>query len=216
MYLHTIMLCALQAPAPAQSSRSAIETAHPPRALDAQQPEQRDDAALYSWADFNGDGLLDLAGVGLDGRLQLFANAGAAPFEDVTERYGLAEVRDVSRVLWADYDGDGRLDFFCAAKSGTSRLFRNEGEFFIDMNAGSGLACEGEVLSAQWFDHDGDGRLDLFVIAADEGAPQALLFRGEAGGFFGRESLPLAGLQGLLGSHVPSGLTGWTAPPAGG
>lgn len=213
MYLHPMMLCALQALAPAQPSHTTGEPAQASDALGAQGHEQRATGALYSWADFNGDGLLDLACVGLDGRLQLFANAGAAPFEDVTERLGLADVRDVSRVLWADYDGDGRLDFFCAASSGTSRLFRNEGEFFVDMNAGSGLACDGEVLSAQWLDHDGDARLDLFVIVADESGPQAMLFRGEAGGFFASESLPLAGLQGLLGPNVPSSLTGWSASP---
>jgi len=160
--------------------------------------------ALFSWGDFDGDGRLDLAAVSGAGSLQLLANAGDGRFDDVTERIGLSAVGNAALALWADYDGDGRLDLFVGAREGASRLFHNEGEAFVDMSAGSGLASEGAVQSAQWLDHDGDGRLDLFVVTAQKNE----LFRGLEGGFFERAELPLGGVArapGLGGFLVDTG-----------
>ncbi len=145
--------------------------------------------ALFSWADVDGDGRLDLVAVSGEGKLQLLSNAGESRFEDVTERAGLAGVTNAALALWADYDGDGRLDLFVGAREGASRLFHNEGGVFIDMSAGSGMQSEGAVQSAHWLDHDGDGRLDLHVVTAAKNE----LFRGLEGGFFQRAELPLLG-----------------------
>jgi hypothetical protein len=148
--------------------------------------------ALSSWADVDGDGRLDLAAIGGEGQLQLLANAGEGRFEDVTGKVGLAGVEDAALALWADYDGDSRLDLFVGARAGKSRLFHNEGESFVDMSAGSGLEVapsEAPVQSAHWLDHDGDGRLDLHVVTA----ARNLLYRGLEGGFFELSELPLSG-----------------------
>src|SRR5262245_59570452 len=118
-------------------------------------------SALLSWGDFDGDSKLDLAAVSPDGRLQLLANVGDGSFEDVTERVGLAGISNAALALWADYDGDHRLDLFVGAREGTSRLFHGEGATFADASAGSGLFVEGDVRSAQWLDCDDDGRLDF-------------------------------------------------------
>jgi len=154
---------------------------------------------LFSWGDVDGDGRLDLAAVSVDGTLQLLANVGERRFEDVTARVGLSEVENAALALWADYDGDGRLDLFVGAREGASRLFHNEGGLFTDMSAGSGLQCEGAVQSAQWLDHDGDGRLDLFVVTAEKSE----LFRGLEGGFFELAELPLAGAMSAPGLESP-------------
>src|SRR5262245_43400470 len=126
-------------------------------------PDERGVSALFSWADADGDGRLDLAAVSAQGRLQLLSSAGGDRFEDVTESAGLGGVGNAAVALWADYDADGRLDLFVGARSGASRLFHNEGGSFVDLTAASGLVCEAPVRSAQWFDRDGDGRLDLFL-----------------------------------------------------
>jgi len=161
--------------------------------------------ALFSWADVDGDGRLELAAVSGAGTLQLLTSTGDGRFEDVTERFGLAGIENAALAVWADYDGDGRLDLFVGARVGASRLFHNEGGDFVDTSAASGLSCDGSVQSAQWFDHDGDGWLDLFVVAAEKNE----LFRGLEGGFFERAELPLAaaGALELGGARVADQLS---------
>ncbi len=145
--------------------------------------------ALFSWADFDGDGRLDLAAVSPQGQLQILANAGDGRFEDVTEQVGVSGITNAALALWADYDSDSRLDLFVGARAGKSQLFHNEGGAFIDLSAGSGLEIEGAVQSAHWLDHDGDGRLDLHVVTAGKNE----LFRGLEGGFFDATELPRLG-----------------------
>ncbi len=176
--LSTVLFASDEKTSAAPAGASAAETAN-----------ERGVPALFSWADYDGDGRLDLAAVSGAGTLQLLANAGEGRFEDTTERAGLSKVENAALALWADYDGDGRLDLFVGAHEGKSRLFNNEGGVFVDMSAGSGLVVEGAVQSAHWLDHDGDGRLDLHVVTAD----QNLLYRGLEGGFFALSDLPLAG-----------------------
>ncbi len=147
--------------------------------------------ALFSWGDIDRDGRLDLAAVSSEGELQLLSNAGEGRFEDVTEELGLSGVATAAFALWADYDSDGRLDLFVGARTGKSRLFRNEGSTFIDMSAGSGLQVEGTVQSAHWLDHDGDGKLDLHVVTVEKNE----LFRSLEGGFFEVTELPLASAE---------------------
>jgi hypothetical protein len=95
--------------------------------------------AFFSWADYDGDSRLDLAAVTGEGRLQLLADAGQGRFEDVTEQAGLAGVGNAALAVWADYDGDSRLDLFVGARNGPSQLFRNEGGAFTDLSQGIGL-----------------------------------------------------------------------------
>ena len=83
-------------------------------------------AALFAWADFDGDSRLDLAAVGTDGRLQLLASVDDERLEDVTEQVGLAGIANAALALWGDYDNDGRIDLFVGAREGQSRLFHND------------------------------------------------------------------------------------------
>jgi hypothetical protein len=84
--------------------------------------------------DFDGDGLLDLlvgdcAFSSYRGkkRSRLFRNLGDLRFEDVTDAAGLPAVVPGLGVAAGDVNGDGRPDFFIAARDGGNRLFLNDG-----------------------------------------------------------------------------------------
>src|SRR5262249_7233250 len=138
-------------------SASAAATAEshpsqPPGSGAVETSSERAVPALFSWADVDGDGRLDLAAVTVEGRLQLPTSTNDHRCEDATERAGLAGITEAALALWGDYDADGKLDLFVGARSGASRLFHNEGGVFVDMTAASGLSSAGPVQSAQWFD----------------------------------------------------------------
>ncbi len=184
------LLCVFPALSAVLSASDDKTFAAPDGASATEIANERGVPALFSWADFDRDGRLDLAAVSSQGKLRLLVNAGEGRFEDVTERAGLSGVENAAFTSWADYDGDGRIDLFVGAREGNSRLFHNEGGVFVDMSAGSGLAsalASKAVQAAHWLDHDGDGRLDLHLVTADKNK----LFRGLEGGFFELSELPL-------------------------
>jgi hypothetical protein len=112
---------------------------------------------------------------------------------------------DRHSMVWADYNGDGTLDFFTnrGALGGTLRarsevnrrafrdeLFVSEGEGrFTEMAARLGIekkGCSGR--HARWVDLDRDGRLDLFVNCYERGNvegsyPKQLWRQDESGRF---------------------------------
>lgn len=68
-----------------------------------------------AWADYDGDGDLDLIVTGYR-RLVLYRNLGGGKFEDVSESSGLSGLaRFWSGASWADYDLDGDLDLYVCA-----------------------------------------------------------------------------------------------------
>ena len=93
-------------------------------------------ATQIVFVDYDNDGWLDLlvAGRAADqspesGRLHLFRNLGAAPWQDVTEQVGLNEFRinAVQPVLPADLDNDGDTDLVATDSNGSGILLLNEG-----------------------------------------------------------------------------------------
>jgi FG-GAP-like repeat/ASPIC and UnbV len=122
-----------------------------------------------AFADFDGDGDLDLAVSFQDGAIRLFRNDMMALIE-VGAALGLPtggpEVRGLS---WGDFDGDGDPDLY-AGVSGDADLparnlvFRNDGgDGFVEAAESLGLKLAGaDSRQANWVDYDNDGDLDLF------------------------------------------------------
>ncbi len=129
------------------------------------------------FADFNGDGLADLAVVSDFGNSRLYLNAGdgtfgvAAGAEDMlTDENGMGSAI-------GDYDNDGDLDWFVSSifdNSGPpnpthgvtgNRLYRNEsGAGFTDVTGEAGVRQGSWGWSASFGDLDNDGDLDLFHV----------------------------------------------------
>ena len=116
-------------------------------------------------ADVDGDGLDDLYFCNQLGPNALYRNVGGGRFEDVTVRAGVALADRISvSAVFADVDGDGRLDLYVTTTMGGNALFHGDGDWrFTDVTAKAGLSGAFHSQSATFFDADGDGDLDLLV-----------------------------------------------------
>ena len=154
------------------------------------------------WADYDGDGWLDLyVGNESSGSRrnpnQLFRNNGDGTFSDVALAVGAGVVGFTKGVAWGDYDNDGDPDLYISLMRQPNVLLANEGPTpdggwsFRDVTAEAGVA-EPEMSFPVWFwDFDNDGWLDLYVsgyfatvgdVAAEHlGRSHAGMFRNDAG-----------------------------------
>ena len=77
------------------------------------QPDYRDlviENRTCAWADFDGDGLIDVFITQIDG---LYKNNGDGTFTDVTDAAGIIHNSDdVQAGAWGDYDNDGYPDLY--------------------------------------------------------------------------------------------------------
>jgi penicillin G amidase len=127
------------------------------------------------WADFNGDGVLDLF-VGFKDALpnRLYRND-RGTFVEVAADLGLADLAATRAAAWGDFDADGRPALYVGFSRGANaanKLYRYDGKRFVDVAHDLGVDVKGETRQISWVDFDNDGRVDLFVAFRD--APNML------------------------------------------
>jgi hypothetical protein len=115
--------------------------------------------------DFDADGWCDLYFCGLGGRNALYRNLGQWRFVDVTEAAGVACTDQLSTgAVFADIDGDRRLDLLVTSCGGPNACFRNEGGGkFRNITEAAGLRSKYGSTTMALADLDGDSDLDLHV-----------------------------------------------------
>ena len=140
-------------------------------------------------ADVNGDGHVDIYASGVSyltqrGRNVLYVNRGDGTFADRTAEFGLEHVGYSTQAAFFDYDVDGDLDMYLLNHSthteraigrresrtvrhatAGDRLFRNDGDRFVDVSETAGIygGVEGYGLGVVASDLNVDGCPDLYV-----------------------------------------------------
>ena len=152
-----------------------------------------------AWADYDGDGDLDVFVGNELSFSQLFRNRGGGTFEDATVEAGLSFRSFTKGVAWGDIDGDGRPDLYVSNFGERNLLFVNRGQGRFEEVALERGVSEPIYSFTTWFwDYDNDGWLDLLTVTllqtVDEvareylGLPQQdetlLVFRNRGDGTF--------------------------------
>jgi Flp pilus assembly protein TadD len=124
--------------------------------------------ARACFADFDGDGRLDLVEVGArserHGAVRVFRNVGSR-FTEQAASAGLVSRPTAVDCAVGDFDGDDKVDFFILHWKSSAVLYANRGNFrFEEVTKAAGLAgVGGRSFSAAFFDFDNDSRPDLLV-----------------------------------------------------
>lgn len=149
-------------------------------------------------ADFNGDGYADLFVLGGgDQSDALFINNRDGTFSERSAEWNVDTPHRGIGATAGDYDNDGDMDIFVTsfgpmdefASHGKHRLYRNEGNHFVNVAQKAGVATttttHPDGYGAAFGDYDRDGDLDLFV-GAWHNAPVlgARLFNNQGNGSF--------------------------------
>src|SRR6202140_767847 len=187
-----------------------------------------------AWVDLDGDGLLDLivlrylqwdfediwCGERKEGYRAychpdsfhaiaqlVYHNDGKGHFTEIAEKAGPGLPGKGLGIAFADYDRDGRLDFFVANDSMPEFLYHNKGDgTFEEVALDSGVALNGEGhsyagMGVDFADYNNDGLPDLVVT--DLASQMYALYRNNGDGTFTYDSYP-SGIGRMTMAH-----SGW-------
>ena len=115
--------------------------------------------------DFDGDGWCDIYLCNLEGANALYHNRGNWTFEDVTLAAGVGCTNQASTgAVFADVNGDRKLDLIVTAMGGPNSLFINQDNGkFVDIAASAGISSRYGAMSMTLADIDSNGTLDLYI-----------------------------------------------------
>jgi VCBS repeat protein/ASPIC/UnbV protein len=134
------------------------------------------EGSIVSFADYDNDGLMDVAFSGNGTAEALYHHDADGTFTDVTTAAGLTPKTNSQGLAWGDYDNDGLLDLYVSRGSSNGQgnqnnsLYHNNGDgTFTDVAAAAGADDGTDTWAAVWGDYDNDGFLDLFVARPGTG-----------------------------------------------
>ncbi|HEY3710601.1 MAG TPA: FG-GAP-like repeat-containing protein [Amycolatopsis sp.] len=143
------------------------------------------DPSRVRFADFDGDGKADYLTIAGNGAVSVLLNRGGDGHGGWTDlgQVATGTTTDVSRVRFADFDGDGKTDYLTIADNGAVSVFLNRGGDGHGGWIGLGQVATGTTTDpsrVRFADFDGDGRADYSALA-DNGAVTLYLNRGGDG-----------------------------------
>ena len=160
-----------------------------------------------AWADYDGDGWLDLYVTDSVGPNTLYRNNGDGTFSvsPLNEQVALPEHYS-GGASWADTDNDGWPDLLVLGREADVLFHNDGGQGFSDVTAVSGVGDTYASKTASWADYDNDGWLDLYVAnwgcvprcartPGSTGEPDQL-YRNNGDGTFSNVSALLGGKNG--------------------
>lgn len=120
------------------------------------------------WIDYDNDGDIDMFLAKCGGNEarrtnQLFRNNGSGSYTEVGVAAGLDDPMQTWSSAWGDYDGDGDMDCWVGASSGSHKMMQNNGDgTFTDITASTGLSTfTATGIENTPHDFDNDGYIDI-------------------------------------------------------
>ncbi len=133
-----------------------------------------------AWADYDGDGWVDLYVSCFDYTAALLRNTRTGTLERVSGNV-VADDTTGTGCAWGDYDNDGRPDLFLGGRNGRANyLYRNLGDGNFSRTILGDCVPTDSFMAGAWGDYDNDGFLDLFI--ANFGAENNCLYHNNGNG----------------------------------